>query len=162
MTEPLDPYYLWLGIPPDEQAANYYRLLGIRLFENNPEVIENAADRQMAHLRNFQLGQYADLSQTLLNEVAAAKVCLVQPQKKAAYDQKLRRRIAVDMGETAEPAAAVAPGRVAPPRAVAPPPVALIQPEPFSASTIDLATRWSSCRGRGRRIGVISFWTTWR
>jgi len=136
MTEPLDPYYLWLGIPPDEQAANYYRLLGIRLFENNPEVIENAADRQMAHLRNFQLGQYAD--------------------------QKLRRRIAVDMGETAEPAAAVAPGRVAPPRAVAPPPVALIQPEPFSASTIDLATRWSSCRGRGRRIGVISFWTTWR
>jgi hypothetical protein len=151
MTEPLDPYYLWLGIPPDEQAANYYRLLGIRLFENNPEVIENAADRQMAHLRSFQLGQYADLSQTLLNEVAAAKVCLVQPQKKAAYDQKLRRRIAVDMGETAEPAAAVTP-----------PPVALAQPEPFSASTIDLATRWSSCRGRGRRIGVISFWTTWR
>ena len=151
MTEPLDPYYLWPGIPPDEQPANYYRLLGIRLFENNPEVIENAADRQMAHLRSFQLGQYADLSQTLLNEVAAAKVCLVQPQKKAAYDQKLRRRIAVDMGETAEPAAAVTP-----------PPVALAQPEPFSASTIDLATRWSSCRGRGRRIGVISFWTTWR
>ncbi len=22
-----DPYYLWLGIPPEEQPANYYRLL---------------------------------------------------------------------------------------------------------------------------------------
>ena len=29
MPDEFNPYYVWLGIPPDEQPANYYRLLGI-------------------------------------------------------------------------------------------------------------------------------------
>lgn len=81
---------MWLGIGPEEQPANHYRLLGIRLFEPNPEVIESAADRQMAHLRTFQQGKNAALSQRLLNEVSAARVCLLNPATKAAYDAKLR------------------------------------------------------------------------
>ena len=56
MAEAFDAYYVWLGIGPEEQPANHYRLLGIRLFEPNPEVIESAADRQMAHIRTFQSG----------------------------------------------------------------------------------------------------------
>ena len=79
MSETFDPYHLWLGIPPKEQPANHYRLLGIDLFEGNPEVIENAADQRMVHLRSFQIGKQADFSQKLLNEVAAAKVCLLRP-----------------------------------------------------------------------------------
>ena len=88
--EPFDPYYQWLGIPPEEQPPNHYRLLGIRLFEENSEVIQNAADRQMVHLRTFQNGPRAAQSQKLLNEVAAAKLCLLSPDKKAAYDAHLR------------------------------------------------------------------------
>ena len=57
--EPFDPYYQWLGIPPEEQPPNHYRLLGIQLFEENREVIQNAADRQMVHLRSFQNGPRA-------------------------------------------------------------------------------------------------------
>jgi formylglycine-generating enzyme required for sulfatase activity len=94
MAKAFDPYHVWLGIPPEEQPPNHYRLLGINLFEGDPEVIDNAADRQMVHLRSFQLSKYADLSQTLLNEVAAAKVCLLRPEKKAAYDQQLRQQLA--------------------------------------------------------------------
>ena len=41
-----DPYLNWLGIPPHEQPPNFYRLLGVVLFESNPEVIQQAADRQ--------------------------------------------------------------------------------------------------------------------
>ena len=93
MAKPFDPYHLWLGIPPEEQPANHYRLLGIKLFESNPDVVENAVDQRMVHLRSFQLGQYADLSQKLLNEVATAKVCLLRPEKKAAYDQQLRQQL---------------------------------------------------------------------
>lgn len=90
-----DPYHTWLGIPPEEQPPNHYHLLGIRPFENNPDVIENAADRQMAHLRNRQIGKHSELSQQLLNDVATAKICLLTPARKTAYDRQLRRELNV-------------------------------------------------------------------
>lgn len=88
--EPLfDPYRKWLGIPPEEQPPNYYRLLGIPLFEGDPDVIINAADRQIGHVRRFQAGKYADVCQRILNELAAARVCLLDPVRKRDYDQRL-------------------------------------------------------------------------
>jgi hypothetical protein len=48
----------------------------------------------MAHLRTFQSGKHSALSQRLLNEVAAAKVLLLNSAKKAAYDEKLRSSLA--------------------------------------------------------------------
>jgi hypothetical protein len=100
MSQEFDPYHRWLGIPPEHQPPDHYRLLGIQPFETQPDVIENAADRQMAYLRTFQTGPHAALSQKLLNQVAAAKVCLLNPEKKAAYDGRLRSRL-----EGAQPAA---------------------------------------------------------
>lgn len=95
MTEPqFDAYRKWLGIPPKEQPPNHYRLLGIDLFESDPDVISNAADRQMVHVRSFQSGQYAELSQQILNELSAARVCLLTPEKKEAYDAQLRSSLA--------------------------------------------------------------------
>jgi formylglycine-generating enzyme required for sulfatase activity len=102
MADAFDPYYVWLGIPPAEQPANHYRLLAINLFESNAEVIENAADQRMVHLRTFQIGRQADLSQRLLNEVATAKVCLLRPEKKAAYDQQLQRQLQAKAAAAAE------------------------------------------------------------
>ena len=92
MAEAFDPYHVWLGIPPAEQPANYYRLLAIPMFEASPDVIDSAADRQTAHLRTFQGGKHGPITQRLLNEVAAARVCLLNAAQKAAYDQKLRAR----------------------------------------------------------------------
>ncbi len=91
---PFNPYHCWLGIPPSEQPADHYRLLGLERFEANADVIQHAADRQMAHVRGHQLGQYAALSQKLLNELSAARVCLLDLNKKAAYDTRLRSRSA--------------------------------------------------------------------
>ncbi|HPP54247.1 MAG TPA: hypothetical protein PK777_14945 [Thermoguttaceae bacterium] len=90
--EKFDPYYTWLGIPPEEQPPDYYRLLGVRPFEDNPTVIENLADQRMAHIRTFQTGPRSKESQRILNELAAAKVCLLNPAKKAAYDAQLREK----------------------------------------------------------------------
>jgi WD40 repeat protein len=53
-------------------------------------VIESAADRQMAHVRLHQNGPHGEASQRLLNEISAAKVCLLDSQRKAAYDQRLQ------------------------------------------------------------------------
>ena len=78
-----DPYHKWLAIPPQEQPPNHYRLLGVQLFESDPDVIASAADQRMAKIRSFQTGTHADLSQQILNELAAARVCLFNPEKKA-------------------------------------------------------------------------------
>ena len=86
-----DPYHRWLGIPPKHQPPNHYRLLAIEPFEDDPEVIRDAAERQMAHVRSYALGRYADLSQRVLNELGGARACLLDPDTKAAYDQQLRR-----------------------------------------------------------------------
>ena len=104
MSDKFDPYHEWLGIPASEQPPHHYRLLGIPAFEESPTVIENAADQRMAHLRTFQTGKHAAESQQLLNEIAAARISLLNPGKKAAYDQWLRRNLpqsspAADRGE---------------------------------------------------------------
>jgi len=88
-----DPYYVWLGIPSEEQPPNHYRLLGIRPFESDPDVISHAADRQMAHVRSLQMGQHAQEAQRILNELSVARLCLLNVKKKAAYDARLRRQL---------------------------------------------------------------------
>ncbi len=95
MNDSFDAYYEWLGIPPAEQPPHHYRLLGVGLFEENSGAIANAADRQMGHLRGFATGKHSQLSQKLLNEVASARVCLLNPEKKATYDAQLRKKLAV-------------------------------------------------------------------
>ncbi len=85
-----DPYHRWLGIPPKDQPPNHYRLLGIELYENDPEVIATAADQRMVHLKTFQGGANSANSQRLLNEVSAARLCLLSAAAKAAYDAQLR------------------------------------------------------------------------
>ncbi|MEQ8787932.1 MAG: hypothetical protein RIC55_16620 [Pirellulaceae bacterium] len=94
MSETFDAYYKWLAIPPEEQPPHHYRLLGLRLYEADRDVIETAADQRMAHLRKYQSGKHGSKSQVLLNEVAHAKICLMDPKKRARYDEQLRRTLA--------------------------------------------------------------------
>ena len=91
MPESFDPCLKWLGIPSHEQPPNHYRLLGIPLFMADNEVISNAADQRMIHLKGFQSGRYSALSQKLLNEVSAARGSLLDPVKKSAYDALLKK-----------------------------------------------------------------------
>lgn len=92
VTEEFDPYRKWLGIPAQDRPPHHYRLLGIEPFESDPEVICNATDARMAQIKTFQTGRHSDHSQRLLNELAAAKVCLLNPAKKAEYDRGLREK----------------------------------------------------------------------
>ncbi len=90
MSDEFDPYFKWLGIPPDEQPANHYRLLGVPKFVDDPDVIENAADQRMMMLRTLQTGRQAALSQQMLNEISTARGTLLNSEKKTAYDDELR------------------------------------------------------------------------
>jgi hypothetical protein len=108
MSNSFDAYHKWLGIPPEEQPPTHYRLLGLRAFESDPDVIEGAADRQMSHIRSFQTGKHAVLSQQLLNELSAAKLCLLHRKQKAAYDAALRAAAGAPTESPADvPAAAI-------------------------------------------------------
>lgn len=94
MTEkPFDPYHRWLGIPPKHQPANHYRLLGLELFEASSEVIRDAVERSMAHVRRNAMGEHADDAQRILNEIGAAKACLLDRDSRAAYDLTLRTTV---------------------------------------------------------------------
>ncbi|MCE9557143.1 MAG: hypothetical protein K8T91_27665 [Planctomycetes bacterium] len=103
-----DPYRKWLGIAPKDQPPNLYRLLGIDLFESDPDVIANAADQRMTHVRTFQSGPNGALSQQILNEVSAARVCLLDDEKRAEYETELREKL--------EPTATIPTARAATPR----------------------------------------------
>src|SRR5689334_19004588 len=67
-----DPYHKWLGIPKGQRPPTFYRLLGIEPSEIDVEVIEEAAIRQITHLRAYQVGQHSALCTRLLNEISAA------------------------------------------------------------------------------------------
>ncbi|MDZ4820220.1 MAG: hypothetical protein SGJ20_14730 [Planctomycetota bacterium] len=120
MSEHFDAYHQWLGIPPNEQPPHYYRLLGLTLFETDPQVIANAADRQMSHLKAMATSKHASVAQSLLNELSAAKLCLLRAEKRAPYDLALRSRLGVeparsdkDASSATSPPAAATPGRPA-------------------------------------------------
>jgi len=101
MPKQFDPYHRWLGIPRKDQPPDHYRLLAIDRFEADSDVIADAADRQMAYLRTQQAGRYGELATRLLNEIAAARVCLLNPEKRRQYDEGLRREPAGDPNATA-------------------------------------------------------------
>src|SRR5262245_2338743 len=107
MSEAFDPYYIWLGIPPEEQPADHYRLLGISRFETNEEVISNAADQRVRHLRSMQTGKRQAETQKLLNEISAASGILLDPDKRKEYDAKLGKRAAPPAAATPASAASV-------------------------------------------------------
>jgi hypothetical protein len=96
-----DPYLKWLAIPLGEQPPNYYRLLGIPLLEEDPEVVEAAAEQRTGFLRKHQSGPHGTEAGRLLNEVANARLCLLNPRKKATYDAQLEAAIGTPLGESA-------------------------------------------------------------
>ena len=125
-----DPYYKWLAIPPIEQPPNLYRLLGVNLFEHDLDVIEMAADQRMTHVRAFQCGPNSDLSQRILNELAAARLTLLTAEKKITYDGALQAQMAA-RASSLRPLAHPALGWSAPPWSAKPP--GLTNSEPIAA-----------------------------
>jgi hypothetical protein len=86
-----DPYHKWLAIPPDQRPPTHYQLLAVSPAEKDPEVIEEAALQRIAHLRSYQIGPHAKECTRLLNEIAQAKVVLLNPAKRQEYDAQLAR-----------------------------------------------------------------------
>lgn len=148
MAADFDPYYKWLAIPPNEQPPNHYRLLGVPVFTDDLDVIENAANQRIVHVRTFQLGEYSALSQKVLNEIARAKHCLLHPEKKSQYDSQLRLSLAPTRNV---PRATAVPVPVA-----APPSVAVAQPPSTPQISVRTGAAVKGARRKKPPVAIIA------
>ena len=96
-----DPHHKWLGIHPDDRPIDCYKLFGIERFEADVDVIHSAADRQMDFIRKHADGEYSDIAQRLLNELGKARYQLVDQERKAKYDHKLKKLAAKEITKPA-------------------------------------------------------------
>ncbi len=90
MSESFDPYHKLLGISKRDQPPTCYRLLGIDDLEADRDVIDAAANRQMAYLQGCCNGAHAASAEHLMNEVSWARLRLLNPQSKSDYDAQLQ------------------------------------------------------------------------
>jgi tellurite resistance protein len=85
----MNPYHQWLGLAAEVTSPNYYELLGLRLGEGAVELIGSAADGRSRRVEPYLAGEQGLSARRILDEIAVARCCLLDPQAKAAYDQQL-------------------------------------------------------------------------
>jgi hypothetical protein len=103
-----DLYTEWLKIPPGHRPPDHYALLGLERFCSDASAIEQAVADRMELLDRYALHRDSarrSACQQMMNEVAQARIVLIDPQRRTAYDQTL---------EPAEPKVAAAEDRAMP------------------------------------------------
>ena len=89
MPNNFDPYFEWLGIKGGGRTPDHYRLLGLKQFESDPELIARAADAALARVRRVRPGAQLAQWSRLLDHIGATKACLLDPRSRKAYDEGL-------------------------------------------------------------------------
>lgn len=92
MTKELDVYRDWLGIAETARPLDNYQILRLKRFEDDAAKIRSHYQKMNEHVRKFALGEHAARSQSLLNELAKAMLCLTDQQRKREYDASLGRK----------------------------------------------------------------------
>lgn len=85
-----DPWHVLLGIAPEHQPADYYRMLGIEQLEFITDVIRNAAARQIDHLNRHATGDFQTVTKLITNNVLLARDCLLDHDKHLRYAAELQ------------------------------------------------------------------------
>jgi WD40 repeat protein len=125
-----DPYHKWLGILPEEQPPNHYRLLGIVDFESDEEIIEGAASQRTLYLRTLASGKHEEAAAKLLNEVAAARVALLSQETREEYNRTLKASPTISDSDSTESILYTPPALAR----NTPPPLPSTQVQPHSSS----------------------------
>ena len=85
-------YHSWLGISSEQQAPNYYQLLGIAGFEKDRSVIIALLDQRQKLLQGKLAGPHSIVAGELLEVIQKARLCLLNRLTKAHYDSTLRQQ----------------------------------------------------------------------
>ena len=89
----IDVYKEWLGIPEGDRPPDYYTLLRLVQFEDDVDKINANYRKLNGHVRKYATGQYLKESQSLLNELAKAMLCLTDSVSKEDYDISQGREV---------------------------------------------------------------------
>ena len=97
-----DPYTAYLDLPAGQRPPNLYQLLELQLFCSLPERIEHAARKQFRRIKPF--ADHPDRAsretiQDIMTQIATARVVLIDPVQKEAYDQALAEELGLDRDE---------------------------------------------------------------
>lgn len=85
-----DPYREWLGITDPHRPLNHYVLLGLKLYEDDRERIDEVSMLLMAQALEHDPGPHCEAARRIFDELEAARDCLCDSQQKQAYDARLR------------------------------------------------------------------------
>lgn len=103
----VDFYTKWLDVLPGPRPPDYYTLLGVEAFCGDLDAIEAATRRQLTRLDDFALHpnrETRDAVQNMMNEVARARVDLVNPGRRLDYDRRLAAQLGVSPPHDTAPA----------------------------------------------------------
>ena len=89
----IDVYKEWLGIPEEFRPPTHYQLLRLVDFDDEADRIYKFYKKLNTHVRKYATGKYSIESQTLLNELAKAMLCLTDLERKREYDISLGREM---------------------------------------------------------------------
>ncbi|MEA1950260.1 MAG: hypothetical protein U9N87_02670 [Planctomycetota bacterium] len=92
MAKELNVYRDWLGIKETARPLDNYKILRLARFEDDTNKIRSHYQKMNEHVRKFALGEHAARSQSLLNELAKAMLCLTDQQRKREYDAAMGRK----------------------------------------------------------------------
>lgn len=97
MSDALDVYKEWLGIPEGPRPPDHYALLRVVQFEDDTDRIRGNYKKLNGHVRKYATGQYSVRSQELLNELAKAMLCLTDLERKREYDLGMGREFGEEL-----------------------------------------------------------------
>lgn len=109
MAEVFNPYYTFLGLDEELTSPNFYQLLRLKEQEGNLEKIQAAAAKAATRVRGHRPGEHAAEWAKLLDEIEAAKDCLLNATQRQAYDEKLGVHASPDTAPSASRPANPAP-----------------------------------------------------
>ena len=125
MDEVFNPYYAFLGLDEEVTSPSFYQILRLRETESDAAKINAAADKATARARACRPGSHAVEWSRLLDEIQAARACLLDPAQRTAYDQQQQ---ATNESATPQPAAPASNGRPSNPAALAAPAISFVAP----------------------------------
>ena len=102
-----DLYTDWLGVPEGDRPPHHYDMLLLPLWTRDANAIEEAARKQMDRLDKYSVHPdraKRELCQSMMNDVASARVVLSNSAQRQAYDRQLAAQLGV------QPPAAAADG----------------------------------------------------
>jgi len=105
-----DRYSKWLGIEAGARPPDHYTLLGIQRFCDDADLIDTAAHQRLDLLDQYSLAgsrESRDACQEMMNEVARARVVLMNLHSREEYNRQLGGQVVAEPltpgGEAEEP-----------------------------------------------------------